>query len=219
MNGLPDRKGRWDFPDDPPVEAEGKRGLDMRKMRKAVKRRAVPAKTSGKFKISADGEDAVLLFGKHKGKEVSLLAKKEPDYLKWMQRQEFPEELLSVVQHQLIVNDRLKNVAPMYKGKGEVRCVGVSSLPPEHSSCRSSIIIEDDLCEDEEKLCPCGFNPDEHVSEYEFTSTPTIKEFNAKLRKVHRKYHNPWRRKGKTAQERIRRIRAGNEFEKKQGWI
>lgn len=60
----------------------------------------------GRYTINIDGDDAVLKFGKHKGKSISELANSQSGYLDWILRQEFPEELKDVVVHQkrLLVN-------------------------------------------------------------------------------------------------------------------
>lgn len=57
----------------------------------------------GKYKISADGKDAILLFGKHNGYAVSDLAKTDDgrSYLKWMLAQEFDSALKDVCSYQL----------------------------------------------------------------------------------------------------------------------
>jgi hypothetical protein len=60
-----------------------------------------PGGGGGKHKISSDGSDALLLFGKHSGKNVSDLAREEPGYLRWMLGQDFPEPLLDVIRHVL----------------------------------------------------------------------------------------------------------------------
>jgi hypothetical protein len=61
------------------------------------------------YKINANGSDALLKFGKHRGRTVSWLVDHEPDYLRWMLRPQdmavksadFDEALLDVVRHQL----------------------------------------------------------------------------------------------------------------------
>jgi hypothetical protein len=62
------------------------------------------------YKINSDGTDALLKFGKHRGRTVSWLAVERPDYLQWMlssggrgrvDRQPFDEELLDVVRYRL----------------------------------------------------------------------------------------------------------------------
>lgn len=59
-------------------------------------------KTSGKYVISMDGADAVLHFGRHNGKALSFLAASEDrDYLEWMLKQDFPDDLVNVVNHVL----------------------------------------------------------------------------------------------------------------------
>lgn len=58
---------------------------------------------NGRYTTDGHG-DATLSFGKHKGKTVGELAS-GPDgrsYLRWMLKQEFPEDLLEIVKSQLV---------------------------------------------------------------------------------------------------------------------
>lgn len=52
-----------------------------------------------KYAVLGNGDDAILLFGKHKDSKVSLLASTMDgrDYLRWMNGQEFAPELMKVV--------------------------------------------------------------------------------------------------------------------------
>lgn len=55
-----------------------------------------------KYKISTDGTDALLKFGRHYGRTVSYLAAKHRSYLRWILRKaEFDQALKDVVAHQL----------------------------------------------------------------------------------------------------------------------
>ena len=56
-------------------------------------------KRNQKYAIMEQGGDALLLFGKHSGSKVSLLASVPDgrDYLRWMMNQEFAPELLKVI--------------------------------------------------------------------------------------------------------------------------
>lgn len=84
--------------DDPFIqEADGTRTkIDLDKISAGVR------KTSGKYVISMDGADAVLHFGRHNGKALSFLAASEDrDYLEWMLKQDFPDDLVNVVNHVL----------------------------------------------------------------------------------------------------------------------
>lgn len=59
--------------------------------------------SSSKYKISADGQDAILWFGRHNGYSVSDLAKTEDgrSYLKWILGQEFDVALKDICAYQL----------------------------------------------------------------------------------------------------------------------
>lgn len=52
-----------------------------------------------RYKISADGKDALLKFGVHRGKSLSVLAVSEPSYVTWLLSQDFPEELKDVARY------------------------------------------------------------------------------------------------------------------------
>jgi hypothetical protein len=56
-----------------------------------------------KYAVTNAGGDAVLLFGKHRGAKVSMLAVVPDgrDYLRWMTNQEFAPELIKVVREWL----------------------------------------------------------------------------------------------------------------------
>jgi len=80
--------------------------LSMDKMRKKRAPRtfvkppeSYGGKTGAKVKISVDGDDAILSFGKHKGASISGLLGTEDgrSYLRWMLKQDFSDELLEVV--------------------------------------------------------------------------------------------------------------------------
>lgn len=47
----------------------------------------------GKYKIAADGSDALIMFGKHTGKKLSTLAVTDPSYLRWLRESDFPADL------------------------------------------------------------------------------------------------------------------------------
>lgn len=77
------------------------------------KRRDVPAavptrnrKSGGRYKISSDGDDALILFGKHSGSRVSEMVS-DPDKKRYLKEfvlassSGFSEDLKSVVRHQL----------------------------------------------------------------------------------------------------------------------
>jgi hypothetical protein len=83
--------------------AKGKKGgVDMSKMES--KRKRPPGSKSGKYTISADGRDALLLFGKHNGEHVSTLAKDHDhkSYLKWIiSTGDFDGDLMEICEYQL----------------------------------------------------------------------------------------------------------------------
>ncbi|MGW8177331.1 MAG: hypothetical protein ACWGQW_00820 [bacterium] len=97
-----------DFKEEPGEPTRKSKGLDVDKMRR--RRRHSPADRSGKttprrygsrgkYKLSADGSDAMLLFGKFNGGNVSDIARKEPGYLRWMLGEDFAKELKDVIEH------------------------------------------------------------------------------------------------------------------------
>jgi len=74
-----------------------------------------PAPVGGKrtrtYKINAEGTDALLKFGKHRGRTVGWLAVKQPDYLRWIlgaasdsRPDPFDDELRDVVRYQLTLH-------------------------------------------------------------------------------------------------------------------
>ena len=83
-------------------DAPPKTAVDLSKMRHSdFTASSGPGRGGGKHRISADGFDAVLLFGKHNGKDVSAIAREDPGYLRWMLGQDFPKPLLDVIAHTL----------------------------------------------------------------------------------------------------------------------
>lgn len=84
-----------------------------RKVRKAKRKAAVEEllesqavdveamKRSGdrRFKISADGRDALLCFGKHDGKTITDLkvSREGRSYLQWILKEEFPEPIKRII--------------------------------------------------------------------------------------------------------------------------
>jgi len=57
----------------------------------------------GKFRISADGTDALLFFGKHRDKNVSDIAKEDVGYLEWMLKEgEFADDLCEVIKFNVV---------------------------------------------------------------------------------------------------------------------
>jgi len=49
------------------------------------------------YKISVDGEDVLLKFGRHRGKTLRQILKRDPNYLDFILRETFPTELKDVV--------------------------------------------------------------------------------------------------------------------------
>lgn len=77
--------------DDPIADGGGFSGVDLEK---------ISAKPSGRYTISMDGKDAVINFGKHKGKTLtSLAAGPDRSYLDWMLNEGFPDDLKNVIKH------------------------------------------------------------------------------------------------------------------------
>lgn len=54
-----------------------------------------------KYKISQDGTDALLKFGRHTGKSVSRVVKSDRDYAEWLLGADVDAELKDVVKYQL----------------------------------------------------------------------------------------------------------------------
>lgn len=53
-----------------------------------------------RYKISADGTDALIMFGKHRGNKLSDIADKDATYCDFIIREEFPADLKDVARHQ-----------------------------------------------------------------------------------------------------------------------
>lgn len=58
-------------------------------------------KTSGRYAISVSGEDAILKFGKHKGRKLTKIVEKNGKYLLWLLQQPFPDDLKDVCRYVL----------------------------------------------------------------------------------------------------------------------
>jgi len=67
-----------------------------------------------KYLILEDKSDALLSFGKHSGKFVSAVASIEPDYLRWILKEEFSADLKEVVDNVL---NGTKPVDMKFRGK------------------------------------------------------------------------------------------------------
>lgn len=105
IEGLPPRSLAWK--DDERTKRAKRRklveGADEFSDRIAEKSAAVVSSNQqkAKWKISSDGTDALLLFGKHNGDLVSDITKTDRAYLKWMRNQDFPEALIEIINIQL----------------------------------------------------------------------------------------------------------------------
>jgi len=79
--GLPDRRRIWPL--------------------NRLKPRAKPHPGRKQYKVSTDGQDALLLFGKYKGELLRDVVEHDPAYLRWLVGSDFPEELRDIAQVQL----------------------------------------------------------------------------------------------------------------------
>lgn len=59
-----------------------------------------PAYGKARYKISADGTDALIMFGKHRGQKLSDIADKDATYCDFIIREEFPADLKDVARYQ-----------------------------------------------------------------------------------------------------------------------
>lgn len=49
-----------------------------------------------KYKISVDGEDALLLFGQHRGYSLSKISEINPSYIDYLLKENFPKDLKDI---------------------------------------------------------------------------------------------------------------------------
>ena len=112
MAGIEDMR-RW-------ARGESVQGLPIREFKAvldqpSVKRTFVPAvgvasvpvamsaapskRPRPRYKISAAGDDALIGFGKHRGKMLSEIGKKDFSYLDFIIKDEFPDDLKDVARH------------------------------------------------------------------------------------------------------------------------
>jgi len=82
-------------------EGEGMVTFDVRKDKAALAKRLTQIKkSSGRYKINATGDDAILKFGKHKGRSLKEIAERgSGSYLEWLLKQPFPDDLEDVCRH------------------------------------------------------------------------------------------------------------------------
>lgn len=59
-----------------------------------------------RFKVSADGRDALLKFGEHRGRTLSWLSERHRGYLYWILKSDFPAALKDIARYQLDKRDR-----------------------------------------------------------------------------------------------------------------
>ena len=106
VEGLPERKisPRAASKAHPPA-AENNTGTLMEQfatsaVAKAKKPKAAPPPGGLKYKVSADGTDALLHFGKHRGSTLTIIHAKDKGYLVWLGRQDWvPSDLLDVIKY------------------------------------------------------------------------------------------------------------------------
>lgn len=70
---------------------------------KAATKDAPEVRVGGRYNVvgAPEGDDAILLFGKYRGQKVSRLVVESPegrDYLRWVMREEFPDELKTIIE-------------------------------------------------------------------------------------------------------------------------
>lgn len=85
-------------------EPETPRHHDLAKTRKrGAGARSRGSASSSFYTVSATGTDAQLKAGRYAGRSVSELAKSKDgrSYLRWILREDFPEELKGVIRHQM----------------------------------------------------------------------------------------------------------------------
>jgi hypothetical protein len=67
-----------------------------------------PTSKKLKYKVSADGTDALIQFGKHRGSTLAIIHAKDAGYLVWLGRQDWvPPDLMDVVKYVLAEPIRL----------------------------------------------------------------------------------------------------------------
>lgn len=104
--------GRVEGLPEPQSQQEGPRKVSdkMAERLAELKQRSAASagQVTGRYKISADGTDALIKFGKHSGKTLRQIANEDPTYLEWILRANddpqrafaaFDEALLDVVRY------------------------------------------------------------------------------------------------------------------------
>lgn len=76
-----------------------------------LENKIVPVWVNAKYSISAEGDDALLLFGKFRGNRVSELINtaRGRSYLKWIMKREFQNDLKEVCRYRLELRQRERN--------------------------------------------------------------------------------------------------------------
>lgn len=60
---------------------------------------SVESSGNTRYKVSKDGKDALLKFGRHRGKRLSVVASEDPTYLRFIIESELPSELKDVAKY------------------------------------------------------------------------------------------------------------------------
>lgn len=77
------------------------RQVPERTLARAMEAKAVANKKGGRYNISTDGNDAMLLFGEHSGKLISAMVNEQPKYLHWIMCEDFADDLKDVIRYQM----------------------------------------------------------------------------------------------------------------------
>lgn len=99
VKDCPTCEGEGEVDADVCPECEGagtvKRDRPRTPFAKRMRERAASKKRGGKYRLTEDGKDATLMFGRHKDSTLSDLSKTRDgrSYLVWLVKQDFPEEL------------------------------------------------------------------------------------------------------------------------------
>lgn len=83
-------------------------GKVKRKANKHEESRNNVAKRDGRYTISQNGKDALINFGRYKGKRLTdIIASGNIDYLNWIIRESFPDDLKDVCRYKLRENNKI----------------------------------------------------------------------------------------------------------------
>lgn len=121
---LPGSEEWWDDTLGPPSSGRRAGSVDVDRMRSSrfetlddsagspfPEKKKAKGRALGRYKIAADGKDALLHFGRYKDQQLSAILRSGRDgrgYLKWMLdgKQDFPSDLLDVVRYLLAEYDK-----------------------------------------------------------------------------------------------------------------